>query len=185
MTKVQCGHTQDTRRTRHWTHTLSHTLSVRVSSHTTARGRHTAAKPPVYRCPCAIRSAMAKGQPLVAGLEPKSGPGNRGNDVSCGMSRFYDKRAWRDRTRKQALFDGDYLCQRCGTSLLAKGKGSVHHKKELKRAAALAVEPANLQCLCRSCHTQTHNELKSNRIRSGCDVDGWPTSKDHPWYRTH
>jgi 5-methylcytosine-specific restriction endonuclease McrA len=99
------------------------------------------------------------------------------------MSRFYDKRIWRNRVRKQALFDGGYQCDRCGVSLIGKGKGSVHHVKAISTAGVLGFEPLNLKPLCRSCHTATHNELKSGRIRSGCDADGYPLSEDHPWYQ--
>ena len=57
---------------------------------------------------------------------------------------FYDRHEW-EAARKQALHDSGYQCQRCGTSLVGLGKAChVHHKKELRRAPALRVEPLNL-----------------------------------------
>ena len=104
--------------------------------------------------------------------------------VSCpAMNRFYDRRLWR-RTRKQALHDSGHVCQRCGTSLVGKGRGAiVHHRKELKRAPALAIEPANLTPLCIGCHNATHAEMKHGRIRSACDEQGYPLDAAHPWFQ--
>jgi 5-methylcytosine-specific restriction endonuclease McrA len=82
-----------------------------------------------------------------------------------------------------ALHDTNWQCDRCGVSMTAKGKANVHHRKALRTTMALAVEPMNLQCLCRRCHTAIHNEMKYNRVKGGCDPSGYPLSKDHPWYQ--
>jgi 5-methylcytosine-specific restriction endonuclease McrA len=96
-------------------------------------------------------------------------------------SRFYDTAQWK-RARKQSLHDSNWQCTRCGTNLVGLGKRCiVHHRKELKRAFALAIEPANLQPLCSPCHNTTHAEMK--KPRSACDEGGFPTDVNHPWYR--
>jgi hypothetical protein len=46
------------------------------------------------------------------------------------MPRYYDRREWRGRVRRQALFEAGHCCQHCGCSLLNMGKQAhVHHKK--------------------------------------------------------
>jgi 5-methylcytosine-specific restriction endonuclease McrA len=102
-----------------------------------------------------------------------------------GMSRlpFYNLAQWQ-RARRQAFHDHGHQCQRCGRNLIGLGKGAiVHHRKELKRAPALRIEPANLQPLCIACHNSVHAEMKSGRAKGGCDERGFPLSEDHPWYR--
>jgi len=93
---------------------------------------------------------------------------------------FYDRHEW-EAARKQALHDSGYQCQRCGTSLVGLGKAChVHHKKELRRAPALRVEPLNLVSLCRSCHTREHNEA---RRPPAVNIDGTPNDPNHPWFQ--
>jgi 5-methylcytosine-specific restriction endonuclease McrA len=96
---------------------------------------------------------------------------------------FYNRRAWRDRLRAQVLHDADYRC-RCGASLIGAGRDAhVHHRKTVKRAPALGLEPLNLIALCVACHTAEHNAEKYPHLatRSGCDEHGNPVSADHPW----
>jgi 5-methylcytosine-specific restriction endonuclease McrA len=98
----------------------------------------------------------------------------------AGMA-FYDKREW-NTARRQALHDSGYRCQRCGNSLVGLGKAChVHHKKELRRAPALRIEPLNLMSVCRPCHTVLHNEAKRP---PAVNVDGTPNDPDHPWFRS-
>lgn len=96
---------------------------------------------------------------------------------------FYDTRAW-DRARLQALHDHDWTCTNpaCGRSLIGLGQAAqVHHRKALKHAPALALEPQNLRPLCRECHTL----IEKGGMRSSPFValDGTPTDPDHPWNR--
>jgi predicted HNH restriction endonuclease len=92
---------------------------------------------------------------------------------------FYHQRAWRDRTRKQALHDAGWACQRCGISLAGKGREAhVHHRKPVKQARVLGLEPLNLLALCRTCHTIEHNS-KAMRVA----LDGTPLDPRHPWHR--
>lgn len=96
------------------------------------------------------------------------------------MPRFYDTAEW-DVARRQALHDTNYTCQRCGVSLVGKGKAAiVHHRKELKRAPALRSEPLNLEPQCTECHNRTHADIKRGMQR-GCDEQGRPLDPSHPW----
>jgi 5-methylcytosine-specific restriction endonuclease McrA len=98
------------------------------------------------------------------------------------MSVYYDLAEWK-RTRRQALHDAEYQCQRCGVSLLNTGsrQAHVHHRKPLKRAPALRSEPLNLMALCRVCHTREH-EIEKKIVKQMCKVDGMPNDPSHPWY---
>jgi hypothetical protein len=83
------------------------------------------------------------------------------------MGRLYDTAVWR-RARAQALHDAGWRCSnpRCGVSLIGKGKGAqVHHRKALKLAPALALEPQNLRPLCDSCHATTEMVERKQRNR--------------------
>ncbi|APG10179.1 hypothetical protein BKD09_17770 [Bradyrhizobium japonicum] len=92
---------------------------------------------------------------------------------------FYGSAEWQ-RARLQALHDGGWQCQRCGTSLIGKGREAhVHHRKELKRAPSLRSEPLNLMALCRLCHTIEHKA--PNKPTGNASADGSPTDPRHPW----
>jgi hypothetical protein len=75
------------------------------------------------------------------------------------------------------------VCQRCGASLIGKGRGAiVHHRKELGRTPALRSEPLNLQPLCLPCHNITHAYMRRG-MKRGCDEDGRPIDPSHPWFK--
>src|SRR4051794_35879118 len=96
------------------------------------------------------------------------------------MAGFYGSAGWK-RARRQALHDAGWRCTNpaCGRSLIGLGKEAhVHHRKALKKAAALATEPLNLRPLCRDCHMRLEAE---ERARPMAAIDGSPTSPDHPW----
>ena len=96
---------------------------------------------------------------------------------------FYDTRAWRDRARKQALHNAGWCCQQCGISLVGLGKAAhVHHRKQVKRAPGLRLEPLNLRALCRACHTKQH-ELEKRIVQQSCNLDGSPSDPNHPWFK--
>src|SRR5262245_24136835 len=79
---------------------------------------------------------------------------------SLAMGGFYTSAKW-FRARKQALHDAGHMCTTCGTSLAGKGREAhVHHRKELTRAPALAIEPQNLVALCRNCHSKLHRQKR-------------------------
>jgi 5-methylcytosine-specific restriction enzyme A len=93
---------------------------------------------------------------------------------------FYNRKEWQI-ARLQALHDVAYACQRCGTSLIGKGRGAiVHHRKELARSHSLRTEPLNLTPLCLACHNSVHADMRRG-VKRGCDEDGRPIDPSHPW----
>ena len=96
------------------------------------------------------------------------------------MPRLYDKLEWK-RERARVLYRDHYRCTQCGTSLAGMGRAAhVHHRKTLKRAPALQLEPLNLVALCRACHSQHHSD-EVRGISRGVDINGIPTDPNHPW----
>ena len=98
------------------------------------------------------------------------------------MAGFYGSARWK-RARRQALHDGGWRCSNpeCGRSLVGLGKEAhVHHRKALRRAPALAIEPLNLRPFCRDCHMRLEAEERAGPMAA---IDGSPTSPDHPWNR--
>ena len=97
---------------------------------------------------------------------------------------FYKSADWQI-ARRQALHDANYLCQRCGVSLVGMGRAAhVHHRKELKRAPALGTEPLNLKAVCLPCHNAEHATMKG-KVSSACDINGLPIDASHPWFKKH
>ena len=70
------------------------------------------------------------------------------------QSEFYRSRAWRQLS-KAFLMSKHYICERCG-----KPAEIAHHKKHLTPANVLdpdiALNPANLEALCLTCHNTEH-----------------------------
>jgi 5-methylcytosine-specific restriction endonuclease McrA len=92
--------------------------------------------------------------------------------------RWYGRKAWQI-ARKQALFDSDYRCSRCGRSLVGLGQEAhVHHRKPLKSTPALGLEPLNLMAVCRDCHSTIEMGERRGPIAA---IDGTPASPTHPW----
>ena len=89
---------------------------------------------------------------------------------------FYGRYEWK-RTRRQVRLAAGFKCSMCG-ELTPQGL-HVHHRKPLKRAAALAYEPLNLMTLCNACHNR--EEPRNGMPQRGCDIDGNPLSPLHPW----
>jgi hypothetical protein len=89
---------------------------------------------------------------------------------------FYGRYPWK-RTRRQVRLAAGFKCSVCG-ELTPHGL-HVHHRKPLKRAAALAYEPQNLMTLCTQCHNAI--EPRNGMPQHGCDIDGNPLSEMHPW----
>jgi len=94
------------------------------------------------------------------------------------MPGWYNRATWL-RERKRVLHRDNYTCTRCGCSLVGKGRGAhVHHRKTLKHAPALQLEPLNLVALCRCCHSQAHQD---EQHQDGADINGNPLDPNHPW----
>ena len=100
--------------------------------------------------------------------------------------RVYNSKEWKV-SRRQAMAAAQYACQHpgCTAALIEPGSCHVHHVKRLQAAWSLAFEPLNHAALCVTHHSiETNREIarsKGKPERSGCDIEGRPLSKDHPW----
>jgi len=93
--------------------------------------------------------------------------------------RFYKQPRW-DVVRNEALRLHKYRCARCKTDLHNAGKSAnVHHRIPLERAPHRGFDLMNLEPLCIQCHNAEHG--RGHGIRSGCDVNGSPIDRAHPW----
>lgn len=87
-----------------------------------------------------------------------------------GVRGTVDTAAWQ--TLRRAMLKRDsYTCQVCGDKN-RQGRGSrinleAHHIESLSEAPHLALDPANLITLCRSCHYKTHNYGSKGHKRGG------------------
>ena len=84
--------------------------------------------------------------------------------------RGYDKE-WR-KVRYWKLIN-DPLCERCYPKVIV---AEVVHHKDHDQYNNLE---ENLESLCRDCHEKEHGR----KADKGCDVNGMPTNKEHPWNR--
>ena len=103
------------------------------------------------------------------------------------LARVYNSKQWKV-SRAQAMLAAEYVCQHpgCTEVLIGPGRCHTHHKKPLRQAMSLAFEPLNHQALCPPHHSgETSREIAEakGKPKRGCDLNGWPVSKDHPWNR--
>jgi len=93
---------------------------------------------------------------------------------------FYDSPQWR--TLRAKHIKRNPCCCQCGKRSRFM---TVDHKQPRRRAPALALDPANLQTLCRPCHdsTKRHTEWNDQHpMGGGVGIDGFPLSARHPWH---
>ncbi len=98
------------------------------------------------------------------------------------MSRLYDRRAWRRRSR--AFLQANPLCIMCTaagrTSLATVVDHIVPHRGD---ETLFWDEENNWAGLCKPCHDGAKAEFeRSGRLR-GCDVNGVQLDPNHPWRR--
>ena len=95
------------------------------------------------------------------------------------MSRLYDKRAWRRRSR-QFLAEHP-LCRMCEAAGRVTLATVVDHVTPHKGDETLFWDEDNWQGLCATDHSAAKQaQEKSGRLR-GCDVNGRPLDPAHPW----
>ena len=92
---------------------------------------------------------------------------------------FHGSYAWK-KARRVARTMAAHYCQRCGAFLPEPGALHVHHRKRVKHARALALEPLNFMVVCAECHNRLEPRTGS-RIARGCNVTGQPLDPLHPW----
>lgn len=107
--------------------------------------------------------------------------------------RGYDSK-W-EGVRDEVVIERGFLCELCGDPVvLRKSEATatikvahVDHIKSIAEAPELRLDKSNLRCLCETCHNrrtiadQGMNKGKANKLRTGCDIDGWPTDSTHHW----
>lgn len=101
---------------------------------------------------------------------------------------FYDTPAWKA-VRRLALIRDGYRCTVCGCCVRGKGQARVDHIHGITERPDLALALSNLRTLCPACDNQAHREKRSNDkikrnarfVIKGCDSNGTPLDKDHPW----
>jgi len=94
------------------------------------------------------------------------------------QSKFHGSYRWK-KARKIARITAAQHCQRCGAFLPEPGALHVHHRKPVKHAPALGLEPLNFMVVCGPCHNIL--EPRTGTPRFGCDVTGQPLDPRHPW----
>jgi 5-methylcytosine-specific restriction protein A len=93
--------------------------------------------------------------------------------------RFYKSRQWQAlRARHLAKQPYCVMCAEIGTKTLAE---VVDHKTPWKRDTRLALNPENLQSLCKLHHDSTKQRQDKSGILSGTRVSGMPLDPNHPW----
>ena len=89
-----------------------------------------------------------------------------------GAARFYRSYMWQ-RAAAQARQDQHNECQRCKRRGLYSPADEVHHKTPLLRAPHLALAQSNLECLCKRCHEETHNEMRRDAAGFAAPPERW------------
>ncbi len=96
------------------------------------------------------------------------------------MSRFYDRRVWRDRVQPLQLAR-EPLCRMCKAAGRIQPATQVDHVMPIDEGGD-PVDEANLQSLCDEHHgMKTRQEHGATNVRWGCDANGLPLDPKHPW----
>lgn len=96
------------------------------------------------------------------------------------MGRVYDTRRWR---RLRLLQLREYpLCAHCERRGITQAANEADHILSIERGG----EPfslANLQSLCKTCHSRKTAGDDGKCVRHGCDTTGTPMDPAHFWGR--
>jgi 5-methylcytosine-specific restriction enzyme A len=101
--------------------------------------------------------------------------------MTTKQPRVYDKATWK-RTRAAQL-SREPRCEECLKLGLLIPATEVDHKIPVAAGGA-PFDSANLQSLCKRCHSvKTRGEQtgRSRRRIKGCDIHGMPLDPRHPW----
>ena len=95
------------------------------------------------------------------------------------MRRFYDTVRWR-RERLNHLKSNPLcvMCLRMGRTTQAT---VVDHIEPHKGNEELFWDRNNWQSLCTPCHDSAKKHYENKGYSQGCDVDGFPIDRDHPF----
>ena len=98
-----------------------------------------------------------------------------------GMTRLYDRRAWRRQAR--AYLGAHPLCAMCEATGRTTMATVVDHVKPHKGDEALFFDETNWQSLCKPCHDGAKAEIGRTGHFRGCDERGRPLDPHHLWNR--
>lgn len=71
----------------------------------------------------------------------------RPNSTARGYDRKWNK-------FRESILNERPLCQDCLEAGLTSPANEVHHIKKLREAPELRLEPSNVMCLCKACHSR-------------------------------
>lgn len=89
-----------------------------------------------------------------------------------GAPAFYRTYMWQ-RAAAEARELQHNECQRCKRRGLYSPAEQVHHKTPLLREPHLALAQSNLECLCKRCHEETHNEMGQAETTFDATPERW------------
>lgn len=93
---------------------------------------------------------------------------------------FYDSPEWRELRREHLRRHP--RCSQCGQRF-SRGM-TVDHKQPRRLVPERALDPSNLQTLCRWCHDSWKRHLEADDrhpLGGGVGLDGFPLAAGHPW----
>jgi 5-methylcytosine-specific restriction protein A len=103
-----------------------------------------------------------------------------------GRNVFYNSRAWR--SLRDWYLRQNPLCVECQRRGFLVPAVHLNHVVPLALAPERALDPTNIEGLCKSCHAgKTREEQTGRKSRHWSDgrvgLDGLPLSPTHPWNR--
>ncbi len=92
------------------------------------------------------------------------------------QSEFYNTPAWKN-CREAYLRSRSGLCERCAEKGIFKPAEIVHHKIHISpeniQDPNVLLDWKNLQCVCRECHAELHEDYYQSRSKKRYKVDSF------------
>ena len=98
------------------------------------------------------------------------------------LDRLYNSTRWRKLRSK--FLNEHPLCNYCEQRNIIKPATIVDHIVPHKGDLELFWSESNLQSLCKTCHDSAKAIKEQRGMIPGCDNDGMPLDKEHPWNKT-
>ena len=92
---------------------------------------------------------------------------------------IYNSRRWK--ALRDAQLKKEPLCQYCIELGSIVAANTVDHVTPHRGDLALAFDQGNLQSLCETCHNVHADAKDKGKTMAGCDANGMPLDKNHPW----
>lgn len=94
---------------------------------------------------------------------------------------LYNKSRWRQLRNLQ--LSAEPLCKLCEEAGKVTAATVVDHIEPHRGDEKLFWDQENLRSLCTPCHEHLASVKDTTGIDPGCNVDGEPLDKNHPWYQ--